>query len=202
MRTAISVAALTAVLAAASGASAQDKGFVQGFGALRVENQSRADTSVGGVIAGHLTPNIQLVGEAGRTSNVLPTFADSLLEFSPIGFDVSAWYAEGGLRLTTGNRSGVRPYLTTSAGMARLQPALHGLGSGLVDTISGVALQFLSETDPVASVGGGVTIGGGPVVADLGYRYRRIFSSGWVDALTLGDRLQTSEVRFGLGVRF
>jgi opacity protein-like surface antigen len=43
---------------------------------------------------------------------------------------------------------------------------------------------------------------GGPLVADVGYRYRRVFSESWMEALALGGSLSTNEVRFGMGVRF
>jgi opacity protein-like surface antigen len=189
------------VLFTATTVSAQDRGFVQGFGGLQLERESTADTSLGGAVAGSLTPNLQFVGEAGRVSNVLPGVVDMLLDISPVGFGVSALYATGGLRFTTSGSS-VRPYLETSAGMARLQGDLRGTGSGIIDTIGGIALGFFSRTDPVAGVGAGVTFGGGNVMADVGYRYKRIFSSGWMEALALGDRLETNEVRIGVGIRF
>jgi opacity protein-like surface antigen len=189
-------------LCAASPAFAQESGFVQGFGGLRVQSQSSADTSLGGVVAGRLTPNVQIVGEAGRISNVLPTTLDTLLDFSPVGFNLSAWYGTAGVRLTTGALSAVRPYVETSAGMMRLHPDIQGLNFGGFDPISSIALSFLDRTDPVATVGGGVTFERGGFIADAGYRYRRIFSSSWVSALSLGDRLNTSEVRIGVGLRF
>jgi opacity protein-like surface antigen len=189
------------LLYTSSSVSAQERGFVQGFGGLQLERQSTVDTSLGGAVAGSLTPNLQFVGEAGRVSNVLPGVVDSLLDISPVGFGVSALYATGGLRFTTSG-SAVRPYLETTAGFARLQGDLRGTGSGVIDTIGDIALGFFSRTDPVAGVGGGVTLGGGNVMADVGYRFKRIFSSGWVHALALDDRLQTSEVRVGVGIRF
>lgn len=193
---------LTGVLCLASNASAQEaRSFVQGFGGLRIGTTSTTDTAFGGILAGNLTPNIQVLGEAGRMSNVLPTRLGSLLAFSPVGLDVSAWYAEGGLRFTTG-RSALRPYVETSAGIARLRGELNGVGSGTVGTIANIGLQFLERTDPIASVGGGLTLQGGPFFADVGYRYRRIFSDTWINALALGGTLHTSEVRVGLGIRF
>ena len=51
-------------------------------------------------------------------------------------------------------------------------------------------------------MGGGVTFERGAFVADVGYRYRRIFGSNWVDALAFGDTLHSNEVRVGFGVRF
>lgn len=201
MRKRTSVAVFLGLLCTASTLSAQERGFVQGFGGLQLERQSTNDATLGGALAGSLTPNLQFVGEAGRVSNVLPGLVDSLLDISPVGFGVSALYATGGLRFTTSG-SAVRPYLEASAGVARLQGNLRGTGSGVIDAISGIALGFLSRTDPVAGVGGGITLGSGNVIADVGYRYKRMFSTGWVEALALGQRLETNEVRVGVGIRF
>jgi hypothetical protein len=122
----------------------------------------------------------------------------TLLGFSPIGVGVSAWYAEGGVRFTTGPGSGVRPYVETAGGVARLSPHVAGIGNPLA--LAG--LRFLESTDPLASVGGGVTLEAGRFMADIGYRHRRVFSSSWMSALTLGDSLRSNEIRIGLGVRF
>ena len=85
-------AILVTLLGVASAVSAQDRNFVQGFGGLRLDNTATVETAFGGVAASHLTPNIQIVGEAGRMSYILPSTFDTLLGFSPIGFGVSAIY--------------------------------------------------------------------------------------------------------------
>ena len=194
----------TVLLGAAASATAQDRGFVQGFGGLQLGSLTNGDGgghgSFGGLVGASLTPNIQVIGEAGRVGNVLPATTNALLAFSPIGFGVSAWYGQAGVRFTA-SRSTFRPYAEAAAGVARLQSNLSGFG-GSAGAVTGFALQFLDRTEPIATIGGGVTIGGGPFVADLGYRYRRVFSSTWMDALALGDPLHSSEVRVGLGVRF
>jgi opacity protein-like surface antigen len=177
---------------------------VQGFGSLQLDTFGGANagshTSFGGVVGASLTPNIQVVGEGGRIGNVLPASTNALLAFSPIGFGVSAWYGQGGVRFT-GGTSAIRPYAEAAAGIARLSSSLSGLnGSGGV--WADLALRFLDRTEPIATVGGGITIGGGAFVADVGYRYRRVFSSSWMDVLALGDSLHSNEVRLGLGVRF
>jgi hypothetical protein len=143
------------------------------------------------------------VGEGGRIGNILSPTVDLALGLLPgdLGFRTSAWYGQGGVRISTSG-SGVRPYLETQAGIARLQTRVTGLGSGTADAITNAALQFLDGTSPMASIGGGLTFSGGAFVTDIGYRYRRIFSSGWVNALSLGQALDINEVRFGVGVRF
>jgi hypothetical protein len=185
-----------------SPASAQERGsFVQGFGGLRLGSTASTDTAVGGLVAGTLTPNIQVVGEAGRISNVLPSTVDTLLAFSPIGIGLSSWYGQGGVRFTSA-ASGIRPYAETSAGFARLHTEVTSFGSGNVSLLTNAALRFLDRTYPMATVGGGATFESGRFVADVGYRYRRIFSNEWVTLLSLAQPLNVSEVRIGVGLRF
>src|SRR5262245_6630163 len=198
------VVVLAILLGAASSAAAQDHGFVQGFGGLQLGSLTNVDggshTSFGGVAGASLTPNIQVIGEAGRIGNLLPATTNALLAFSPVGFGVSAWYGQGGVRFTS-RGSAIRPYAEAAAGVARLQSELSGL-QGAGGTIADLALRFLDRTEPLATVGGGVTFAAGPIVADVGYRYRRVFSSSWMDVLALGDSLHSNEVRVGVGVRF
>jgi hypothetical protein len=200
MRKLIFATVVTAFLGAASSVTAQDSGFVQGFGSLQLEDVTNTNPSFGGVIGGSLTPNIQVIGEAGRIGNMLPSTVSTLLAFSPFGFGVSAWYGQGGVRFTSSG-SAFRPYAEASAGFARLHSNLRGFAgsTGLIDDI---ALRLLDRTEPIATVGGGVIFGGGPLIADLGYRYCKVLSSSWMDALAFGDSLHASEVRFGIGVRF
>lgn len=192
-----------ALLHASPSAADEPRGSVQGFGGLSLGTQSATvDTSFGGMVIASLTPNIQALGEAGRIGNVLPSTTSALLGFSPVGFGLSAWYAEGGVRFTTSPGSGVRPYVETAAGIARLRTQIDGLGSMPGGVLALAGLRFLDRTDPLASVGGGVTLEAGHFVADFGYRYRRVFSSSWMDALALGDSLHSNELRVGIGVRF
>lgn len=184
-----------------SPASAQERGrFAQGFGGLRLGSVASTDLAVGGLVAGSLTPNIQVVGEAGRISNVLPSTVDTLLVFSPIGVGLSSWYGQGGVRFTSAT-SGIRPYAETSAGFARLHTEVAGFGSRN-SLLANAALRFLDRTYPMATVGGGATFESGRFVADVGYRYRRIFSDDWVTLLSLARPLNVSEVRLGVGFRF
>lgn len=193
---------ITELCAASSPASAQERGgFVQGFGGLRLGSTASIDTAFGGLVAGGLTPNIQVVGEAGRISNVLPSTVDTLLAFSPIGVGLSSWYGQGGVRFTSAT-SGIRPYAETSAGFARLQTEVATFGSGSGSVLANAALRFLDRTYPMATIGGGATFQGGRFVADVGYRYRRIFSNDWAARLSLGQALNVSEVRLGIGIRF
>ena len=50
---------------------------------------------------------------------------------------------------------------------------------------------------------GGVLLHGGPLQIDLGYRYKRILAGNTLSSiLSAGDRLDSHQLRFGVGVRF
>ena len=201
MRTTVFVAILVATLFVSSAASAQEpRASVQGFGGVVLGSFTTVNTNFGGVISGDLTPNIQLIGEAGRLSNILPTTTQMLFDLSPMGLRASAFYAQGGVRLTLASGS-LRPYAEASGGIARLTPHVTGL-DGLPGVFTSAGLAFLNSTAPIATIGTGFTLHAGNFVADAGYRYHQVFSDSWVQALALGERLGTNEVRFGVGVRF
>jgi hypothetical protein len=201
MRATSCAAILVATLLVSSTASAQEtRAAVQGFGGVGMGSFTAPTANFGGAITGDLTPNIQLIGEAGRLGNILPSTTQLLFDVSPVGLRASAFYAQGGIRLTSASGA-LRPYAEASGGIARLTPHVTGL-DGLPGVVTGVGLAFLNSTAPIATLGGGVTLHAGNFVADAGYRYHQVFSDSWMQALALGDRLGSSEVRFGVGVRF
>jgi opacity protein-like surface antigen len=203
MRTLLLAIVCAGGLSFATDVCAEDRSaFLQGFGGLRLGTVATTDTVLGGLVAKSVTPNLQVLGEVGRLSDVLPTTIDPLLAFSPVGFRVSAWYGQAGIRLAANTRSGARPYVETSAGVARLQSNLGPLGSSLADVIANSSLRLFDRTDPIATVGGGLAFESGPFIADIGYRYRRIFGPAWIEALSFDNRLTSNEVRVGIGVRF
>jgi opacity protein-like surface antigen len=208
----VTTATVLLALSIAGSASAQTPGvhgpstdfrhFAQAFGGVRLGTVAAADPAFGAVFGGNLTPNILAVGEAGHLRDVLPNTIDTLLAFSPVDFHLSAWYAQGGVRWTTASRSAIQPYVETSAGFARLQNSLGAVGSPLANSLVAVGFRLLDRTEPMATIGGGLAFQAGPLLADVGYRYRRIFTSNLFDAAIIGDRLDTNEVRVGIGVRF
>lgn len=201
MRITSFAAILLATLFATSTASAQEaRASVQGFGGLGMGSFTTVNPNFGGVITGDLTANVQLVGEAGRLGNILPSTTQTLFDLSPVGLKASAFYARGGVRLTSG-AGALRPYAEASGGIARLTPQVTGL-DGLPGALTNVGLAFLNRTAPIGTVGAGVTLHAGNFVADAGYRHHRVFSDSWMEALALGGSLSTNEVRFGVGVRF
>jgi hypothetical protein len=185
-------------------AHAQGKSSIQGFGGFTFGTSNLGGStmapSVGAAVSTALTPNIHIVGEGGRLSDIKPPLYE-LLDFTPFDLRMSAWYAQGGVRFITSPTSAVRPYTEATAGFARLNAGLSGFGDD-VDSVLAAALGFTERTSPMFGLGGGVVIGAGPVAVDVGYRYKRIVAGGIAAALNAGDAYQVNEVRVGLGVRF
>jgi hypothetical protein len=178
---------------------------VQGFGGLTFGTSSTLGrtsmaTTLGGIVATGLTPNMQIVGELGRLSDIKPPLFD-MLDFIPVNLRVSAWYGEGGVRFIASPHSVVRPYAEATAGIARLSTRLSGFG-GRTDAVIDTGLAFLNRTEPLLGLGGGVLLEGGPFALDVGYRYKKIMATGVASALNAGNAYQVNEARIGLGVRF
>jgi opacity protein-like surface antigen len=176
---------------------------VQGFGGLTFGNSnfgSLTSSAFGGRVNIGVLPGMQVIAEGGRMSDIKPPLLD-LLDFTPVDLRVSAWYAESGVRFTTGH-SPVRPYGEATAGFARLSTTLSGIsgtGGAVVDT----ALNFLNRTDPMLGAGAGILVEGGPVSVDLGYRFNKIFVGNDIASLLNGGQdFNVNQVRIGVGVRF
>ncbi len=180
---------------------------VQGFGGFTFGSSSFLGTNVsstfGGGVAVGLGQNMQAIGEFGRLNNIAPGLLSAVADFTPFDLRMSAWYGEGGVRFIAAPHSAVRPYGEATAGFARLSTSVGGLG-GETGQYVDIALRQLDRTDPVLGVGGGILVQGGPVVVDLGYRYKKILlGNSIVSALALGsDNLEANQVRIGVGVRF
>lgn len=200
-RNTIAMLAVVCVLALPAIGFAQTHNSVaEGFGGLTFGTSATAST-FGGSIAVGVTDNLQIIGEAGHLRDIKPSVLDSVLDLTPVGMRVSAFYGEGGVRFVASPRSAVRPYAEATAGMARLSTNLAGLGrtGPFVDT----ALRFFNRTEPLLGVGGGVMLQGGPVLVDLGYRYKKIVGQDSLQTLINGGKdFEVSQFRVGFGVRF
>jgi len=177
---------------------------VQGFGGLTVGTStfgSAASPTFGGRVGVGLTDHIQLIGEAGRLADISsPLF--NLLDFTDVGVRVSAFYGEGGVRFIAAPHARVRPYGEATAGFARLNAGISGIG-GTAGTIVNTALNVVNRTQPLLGVGGGVVLQGGPVSVDLGYRYKKINAgNAIVAAFNAGNAYHVNQVRVGIGFRF
>ena len=202
MRNLILIGALLAYPAAAAAQSGNND--IQGFGGLTVGTStfgSAASPTFGGRVGVGLTDHIQLVGEAGRLADISSPLFD-LLDFTDIGVGVSAFYGEGGVRFIASPHSAVRPYAEATAGFARLNAGISGLG-GTTGGVVNTALNVLNRTQPMLGAGAGVVLQGGPVSVDLGYRYKQISSGNVVtSALNAGQPYKVNQLRVGIGFRF
>jgi len=192
-----SAVVLLPVLASAQSSGAQ----VAGFGGLTFGDTASAPT-FGGSVAGSLTDHVQIFGEVGRLTDVKPSLLGTVLDLAPVDLRVSAWYGEAGVRFIASPHRAVRPYVEASAGMARLSTGFGGLG-GRTGPIVDASLRLLARTEPLLGVGGGVMLQGGPLLLDLGYRYKKIVAGDSLQALLNGGRdFDVSQARVGVGVRF
>jgi len=205
MRFACAVAVAVLSLAAPVRTYAQTS--LDAFGALPTDQLSSfGDSGVpfdfGGRVGFEVLPGVHVMGEFGRLSNVMPDLIATGLGFTGNNLKASAFYGEGGVRLLASPRSAVSPYVEGSAGVAHLQFGVNGLGSA-TDAIVRAALSFVDTSDPIVGGGGGVLLHGGPLQIDLGYRYKRILTGSTLSSiLSAGDRLDSHQLRFGVGVRF
>jgi len=200
MRTGRVSCLLVVVCLVSTCAAAQDSAFVQGVGGIRLTSAPGIAGSFGAMVGGSLTPNIDAVGEFGRITDVMPPILDTALALTYPEFQMSAFYGVGGVRLIT-SPGHVRAYGETVAGFARLSSALRENDSP-IDAIVNTGLSFVNTTEPLAAAGGGVIFQGGPLVANVGYRFTRIFAGDTFAGLLTGGNLDISEVRMGIGIRF
>lgn len=176
--------------------------FLQGFGGVRIADAPTATPIAGATVGIGLLPHLQAIGEFGHMRDVLPSTLQTLLTLSPVTFRRSAWYGEGGVRLTTGSVGHVGAYGEALAGAARITNTVGGLDPR-VEALTNVALRFVNTTDRLGAVGTGVILQGGPIVATVGYRFTRIFSSNPFDTLLMGgEHSDLNEARVSFGVRF
>jgi len=196
-----SMLAVAVSLGVAHATEAQTRGTAQGFGGFSVNQSVDALPSLGGNVTMALTEHVHVIGEVGRLGNVAPSLTSSLLEVP--GVHVSALYGEGGLRaLAGGSNSAVRPYVEGTFGVSRLDVSstrLNSFGNALID----VGTSFLDRNSPTMGVGGGVLLRTGPVMFDVGYRYKQLLDTNVLSTVFgLGQSLSSSDLRVGVGFRF
>jgi hypothetical protein len=195
-------ALLFVVLAIPGPSFASGDATIAGFGGLSLNDVTTQRPSLGGTITVPLVPQLHIVGEVGHLGNVLPTRSSEIFSLAQTGVYASAFYGEGGVRLIAAPHSAVTPYGEATAGFARLDLGSDRLGS-IENIATSIALGFVDRTMPIASLGGGLMMRGGPVVVDVGYRYKELFASPALqDTLGLGEPLRSHQVRAGVGIRF
>ena len=199
------VAILAVCLVPAVARAQSSNSAVQGFGGITFGTSSvlggaSASSTFGGTFVAGLAPNMQIIGEIGRMTDIKPPLLD-LLDFTPVNLRVSAWYGEGGIRFIASPHASVRPYGEASAGFARLSTGLSGF-TGRTDAIIDAGLSFLNRTEPMLGAGAGILVQRGPFALDVGYRYKKIMASGAASALNGGSAYQVNNVRVGVGISF
>ena len=183
---------------------AQDRTSLAGFGGLSLNAVELASPSpsLGGTVTFSLLPGVEIVGEAGRLGNVLPELSSAVFSVSRTGIRASAFYGEAGARYVVAPSSVFTPYVEGTAGVARLSVTSDRL-SPLANAATSIALGYLGRTTPTVGAGGGLLLHGGPVVFDIGYRYKHLFADDVMRiALGFGQPLRTHQVRAGIGIRF
>ena len=184
---------------------AQERASLEGFGGLSINGLPSAASplpSLGGTVTFSLIPGIDIIGEAGRLGNVLPTMSSAAFSAAQTGLRASALYGEAGARFVMAPASVVTPYAEATAGIARLQLRSDQLGS-MTNAAVSLAVNLVEGATPTLGAGGGILVRGGPMIFDIGYRYKQLFASDLTRlALGFGQPLHTHEARFGIGVRF
>ena len=202
MRISVVTAVVCTALSLAGTATAQSRGgSFQGFGGTTFGSTAAAPTFGAGITL-PVGDHVQVVGEAGRLTDIKAPLLDDLLDPTSFDASMSAWYAEGGLRFSGSRHSAVRPYVEATAGVARLRPRVGA--DGWLGAFTNTGLAFFGSTEPLVGAGAGVMFQAGPLALDLGYRYKRILADGALaSAFSLGnDGFEVNQVRVGVGVRF
>jgi opacity protein-like surface antigen len=200
MRRVLPIAFLSVLCLLPTAAFGQSSSAV-GFGGFSLNDFESQRPSLGGTLTFNLVPGVQVVGEAGRIGNVLPTLSDTVFSLARSDVRASAWYGEGGVRFLA-DRGAIAPYAEATAGVARLDVSSTRLGP-IGSAATSIALGLVGRTSPIAGVGGGVLVRGGPITFDIGYRYKQLFANEVIESvLGLGQPLHTNQVRVGVGVRF
>lgn len=201
MRNAIVVGLAVALVSlSAARADAQGLGAINAFGGVSRAGAEATATNAGATLTFNMTPHLQAVGEMGRMGNVLSPVSDAL--FSSAGIRASASYIEAGVRVLPLPRSSVRPYVEGTAGLAHLNIGSDRLGA-VGNGLASAALSLVGGTGPMAGAGGGLLVDAGPLVFDVGYRYKQLLNASPLGlVLGAGQNLRNQQVRVGVGVRF
>ena len=193
-------AAIAAAIFTPSSARAQEHAQLGAFGGLTFGDTTSA-TTFGGSLGAPLGSHLQIVAEGGRLDDLMPSTIGMLLDLTPVDVRLAAWYGEAGVRFRASPYSAVTPYAEATAGFARLGSRFSG--TGRADPFVNTALRFFDRTEPLLGLGGGFIVRGGPLMLDVGYRYKKIVASDSLQAMLAGGNgINVSQARIGVGIRF
>jgi opacity protein-like surface antigen len=193
-------------------AAAADDWYAELTGAATFGHKS--DSSIGGEVGHGLTDALQGFFEAGRMGNVATSALDDRAQIigRAIGASVStsqkATYFDAGLKYRLAPRGMWHPYGLLGLGAARVKTDTHFIvnGNDVTNQLDQFGVQpgsdlFGSVTKFFLTVGVGAHAPfGRRYLADLSYRYGRIFPRG--GAIENDAGVTTQRVQAGIGIRF
>jgi opacity protein-like surface antigen len=174
----------------------------------------KSDSSVGGELGYTWTEERQLFLELGRMGNVATSAVDDRAQIiaQAIGASASvaqkAIYFDAGLKYRLADRGRWRPYGLLGLGVARVKTESNFSvnGNDVTNQLDQFGVQFGSDlsgsvTKFLLTLGVGANVPfGSRYLADLSYRYGRIFArSGAIEDDT---GINTQRVQAGVGIRF
>ena len=203
MKLAVGVFMLVAATAAPALAQNAPRGVVRGFGGVTF--MSETATVFGAGMGVRLNDHVEIFGEAGRLTNILPHALQRDLDDAaraigryfggPLSIDGKApgVYGLGGIRVSRAAGPRLRVYAEAGGGTAHGTSditAYAGATNVSREVVRALTIKP-SETAPLFTVGGGVTV---PITAhfglDIGYRFMRIFTD--------DPRINTANMSAGL----
>jgi hypothetical protein len=192
------------LIATASSALAQDRGYVQGVGGATF--MARTSGVFGGEAGIHLSRDLVVFGQAGRLIDVLPREVQDDIDSAAAQLEsftgrewlfdarVRATYVGGGVRYFVPTRSLVRPYVTGSVGIANYAGTLRERELGdvldLAISLEVVAAEDVKGTEMAYEAGGGIVVPRGRLQIDAGYRLMNVRG------------VNISRIIGGIGLRF
>ena len=176
----------------ASSARAQERGFAGGLGAVTFGTVTGA--TVAGRAGFNASSHVQIFGELGRMSDVLPKsdqqtiennaaaiVADDGVTTATVLGRMPTTYGSGGVRFIGTPHGRVKPFAEGSFGFAHITNNLTATLAGTdvsPQVLTTPLTSITSETDPIMFLGGGVSVATGKRTAvDVGYNYSRIFAT-------------------------
>jgi opacity protein-like surface antigen len=189
MRRTVLIMSLFLVAAANAYAQPADRGYVQAIGGLTFGTEG--SNIFGGGVGISLGRHVQVVLDGGRMNDIVPSSLRRELDAGAreledefgvpvtIRLRAPATYFTGGVRLLAPGPGRVTPFVTFSAGSARIDPRLSIAVQGVNVPVTE---EELTEAGIVSGANTLVGIGGGFEIAvsrrlglELGYQYNRIF---------------------------
>jgi len=182
-------------------------GFVRGFGGVSFLTETGG---VFGFSAGaHVTRSIDVFGDLGRITNMLPRKIQEDVDAAarqfgsfygaPLTIDLQApgLYGLGGVRFSHTTAQRFTVFVEAGAGAARGTSDITAVAGGINVSTQVTAVLNLKEsvTEPLMALGGGIGIPlGSRLTLDLGYRFMRIY--------TQDPRIDTATMTAGVNWSF